>query len=367
MNLIKKSSKPRTPKLQRVNATKHFDYVISPDTSFSSAQSPRHARSLDLTSAPSTSSNSDFSTITSFRIHGSGRDEIESLCRSLGLSGTDDFGISAEAWEAARRNRSFGNVSFHDKSPSVVCSTSNQDEPRVFSGDLGFREGSDQVGEDRARVLNDYETIVNSDFSIKNNSGERGIKGVRPPQLTTSRLCTSFESKGEELGGPVKEEYHSCKKDASKVSEDATGGNNCANDRSIFPLTPPPCMSLPKHNHNRGDSIWDLVLSFGPERRKDEELNCFCGGNKTGRIRPIDLDEEDDEGIDDFRSGEMTEGFTGTSSLSTTNDDETSSTNTEAMFVVSPNGRFSRKIQSWMRGVLLGHGSFGMVYEGISE
>lgn len=369
MNLIKKSVKPRTPKLQRLNATKHFDYVISPDSSFSSLQSSPHARSLDLTSAPSTTttSNSDFSSITSFRIHGSGKDEIELLCRSLGLSGTDDFGISAEAWEAARRNRSFGNVSFHDESPLVVCSTSNQDEPRVFSVDLGFREGSDQDGEDRARVSNDDETIVNSDFSIKNNSGERGIKGVRPPQLTTSRLCPSFESKGEEPGGPLKEGYHLSKKVTSKVSEDATADNNRANDRSIFPLTPPPCMSLPKLNHNRGDSIWDLVLSFGPERRKDEELNCFCGSNKTGRIRPIDLDEEDEEGIDDFKSGEMTEGCTGTSSLSTTNDDETSSTNTEAMLVVSPNGRFSRKIKSWMRGILLGHGSFGMVYEGISE
>lgn len=345
---------------------KNFDYVISPDSSFSSSHSSRDARSIDLTSAPSTSSNSDLSSITSFRIHGSGRDEIESLCRSLGLSGTDDFGISAEAWEAARLRRSIGSASSHDKPPSAICSTSSQYEPRVFSGDLGFREGSGLVGEDRASVFNDVETIVNSNFSIKISSGEKGIKGVRPPQLTTSRLRISFDREGE-LVGPVKEECHSCKEDASRVSEDASGGDNCANQRSIFPLAPPPCMSLPKYDQKRTDSVWDLVLSFGPEGRKGEEHNGFYGDTRTRRIQPIDLDEKDDEEIDGFRSGEMTDGFTGTSSLSTTNDDETSSTNTEVMFVVSPNGRFKKNIRSWMRGVLLGHGSFGVVYEGISE
>ncbi|KAJ4796267.1 Mitogen-activated protein kinase kinase kinase 1 [Rhynchospora pubera] len=374
MNLIRKSAKPRTPKLERVNAIKkNFDYTISPDSSFSSTESSRHAKSLDLSSRPSTSSSYDFSSVTSFRIHGSGRDEIDSLCRSLGLSGTDDFGISIEAWEAARRIRSVDHTDSHDKSPLAVCSTSNQDELRVFNGDLGIRERSDQVREDSSRVLNDDETCVNSNFSTKNRSGERGIKGVRPPQLSTSHLSTSFESKGDEFPGLAREEYHSCKEGASegintlpptRVLEVTSEGVNCADDRSIFPLAPPPCMSLPKLHHNRGDSIWDLVLSFGPERGRDEEHNRDI---KASGIGSIYSDEEDDEEIDGFRAGETIEGYTGTSSLSTNNDDETSSTNTEAMFVVSPNGRFKKKIRSWMRGVLLGHGSFGMVYEGISD
>ena len=71
--------------------------------------------------------------------------------------------------------------------------------------------------------------------------------------------------------------------------------------------------------------------------------------------------------LEDLRLGELSEGFTGTSSLSTTNDDETCSTTTESMFYISPNGRFRKKIRSWNRGVLLGSGSFGTVYEGISE
>jgi mitogen-activated protein kinase kinase kinase 1 len=69
----------------------------------------------------------------------------------------------------------------------------------------------------------------------------------------------------------------------------------------------------------------------------------------------------------EWRVGETFEGFTGTSSLSTTNDDDASSTNTEPVFNISPNGKFKRNIKSWMRGALLGSGSFGTVYEGISE
>ncbi|KAG6467552.1 hypothetical protein ZIOFF_074619 [Zingiber officinale] len=40
---------------------------------------------------------------------------------------------------------------------------------------------------------------------------------------------------------------------------------------------------------------------------------------------------------------------------------------TTETFIISPNGRFKLKMKSWMRGVLLGSGSFGSVYEGISE
>uniref|UniRef100_A0A0D3FGH8 mitogen-activated protein kinase kinase kinase n=1 Tax=Oryza barthii TaxID=65489 RepID=A0A0D3FGH8_9ORYZ len=82
-------------------------------------------------------------------------------------------------------------------------------------------------------------------------------------------------------------------------------------------------------------------------------------------------EEEDDAAavltLEELRLGETSEEFTGTSSLSTTNDDETSSTTTESMFYISPNGRFRRKIRSWYRGMLLGSGSFGTVFEGISD
>ncbi|WVZ79684.1 hypothetical protein U9M48_027237 [Paspalum notatum var. saurae] len=75
------------------------------------------------------------------------------------------------------------------------------------------------------------------------------------------------------------------------------------------------------------------------------------------------------QGSIDFRgrkendAGEVL-GSGATSSLLPKNDSETSSTSTEPLFYISPN---RRKIQSWNRGVLLGTGSFGTVYEGISD
>ncbi|KAG6520408.1 hypothetical protein ZIOFF_017458 [Zingiber officinale] len=60
------------------------------------------------------------------------------------------------------------------------------------------------------------------------------------------------------------------------------------------------------------------------------------------------------------------EDFTGTSSYSTMNDDDSCSTTTETMLTILPNGRLRRRIMSWTRGVLLGNGFYGMVH-GMSE
>ncbi|VAI07506.1 unnamed protein product [Triticum turgidum subsp. durum] len=124
-------------------------------------------------------------------------------------------------------------------------------------------------------------------------------------------------------------------------------------------LKPPPSMALPPAS--QAGSTWDILLSFAPEEQGQPQA-----------IRSVpdfgDPDAEDEDAaevltLEDLRLGESSEEFTGTSSISTTNDDET----TESMFYISPNGRFKRKIRSWSRGVLLGSGSFGTVYEGISD
>ena len=115
-------------------------------------------------------------------------------------------------------------------------------------------------------------------------------------------------------------------------------------------LKPPPSMALPAVCG--AGSTWDILRSFAPDEKEHAPAS---------RSQAVVLT------LEDLRLGELSEGFTGTSSLSTTNDDETCSTTTESMFYISPNGRFRRKIRSWNRGVLLGSGSFGTVYEGISE
>ncbi|RWW46792.1 hypothetical protein BHE74_00047262 [Ensete ventricosum] len=118
-------------------------------------------------------------------------------------------------------------------------------------------------------------------------------------------------------------------------------------------LPPPPYMSLPAIDGM--DSAWDIVRSFAPE---DKDNNTFGACDDDG------TDEEDNTTeVMDARLGETSEGSTGTSSYSTMNvDDDKSSLSTE-----TSNGKFKRNIKSWMRGRLLGSGSYGTVYEGISK
>ncbi|CAL5053402.1 unnamed protein product [Urochloa decumbens] len=104
-------------------------------------------------------------------------------------------------------------------------------------------------------------------------------------------------------------------------------------------LKPPPSMVLPVARW--AGSTWDILRSFAP----DEEQH-FPGHQ--------DAVKEDEEN----------------SLLSTKKDDGTSSTTNESMFYISQNKMVRKKmikIRPWNRGVLLGSGSFGTVYEGISN
>jgi hypothetical protein len=117
-------------------------------------------------------------------------------------------------------------------------------------------------------------------------------------------------------------------------------------------------------------SAWDIVQSFAPREQGSEpgeRVDTRCNSDTEEESEAEDGVAAVEGELKELRIGETFEGLTGTSSLSTTNDDDASSTTTEAMFIISPNGKFKRKIKSWMRGALLGSGSFGMVYEGISE
>ena len=122
-------------------------------------------------------------------------------------------------------------------------------------------------------------------------------------------------------------------------------------------LKPPPSVALPQAC--LVGSTWDILQSFAPAEQG--QAPAIRSGHD------LDAQEYEDEAevltLDDLILGETSEEFTGMSSISTMNDDETA----DPMFYISPNGRFKRKIRSWSRGMLLGSGSFGTVYEGISE
>ncbi|XP_058097220.1 mitogen-activated protein kinase kinase kinase 1-like [Magnolia sinica] len=155
-----------------------------------------------------------------------------------------------------------------------------------------------------------------------------------------------------------------------RVGDEASSGGI----RGVRPpvLSPPPAMSRPVVDMSC--STWDILRSLAPD---DDGASSL----------PVRYRSEDEENGEDEESGENEEvdgavgggdegrgvrlgetaDLTGSCSFSTSNDDDSSSTTTEAMFVISPDGKFKRNIKSWIRGGLLGSGSFGTVYEGISD
>ncbi|TVU47652.1 hypothetical protein EJB05_07258 [Eragrostis curvula] len=313
------------PRLERRNASKNIGYDAANFCSYPPSPTPTSvAASVPASLAGSPACSLDL--VNSFRIGGSGDGggDVALLCQSLGLSGPDDFAIPLADWEAHKAVR----LSSASSSPSSARATPARDSPAPNSPlrpedpahpadaepELPAAKPRDAPIEaiDRPARVDPPEPAPRLD--AKRVAGEGGIKGVRPP--------------------PV--------------------------------LKPPPSMAMPAVC--RAGSTWDILASFAP----DEEEHALTSRSGGGFGRPEEDDANDEDAavslmLEELRLGETSEDFTGTSSLSTTNDDETCSTTTESMFYISPNGRFRRKIRSWNRGVLLGSGSFGTVYEGISD
>ncbi|XP_020584702.1 mitogen-activated protein kinase kinase kinase 1-like [Phalaenopsis equestris] len=283
----------RRPKLEQRNACKKINYEI-PWASPSWRNSPALVtHCLDLSPGA-------YSDQTSFRIGGSVEGEIDLLCRSLGLSGPEDFAIPAAAWEASLKARSSCDLVL--RSPFVKCESSSK-PPQILPSVL------DCLAETKAKVP--------------------GAETLRSSALVTSPATVSI------LSPPP--------------------------GRSV--LARPPLMKLPELDGT--SSTWDIVRSFAPPDESDE--GCKRKSFDSDEEKKVRVGVEVREAMDEMGaiSGEISEDCTG--SFSTSNDDDSSSTTTESMFLISPNGRIKRNIGSWMRGQLLGSGSFGTVYEGISD
>ncbi|XP_039041669.1 mitogen-activated protein kinase kinase kinase 1-like isoform X1 [Hibiscus syriacus] len=287
----------RKPRLERRNAAKHIDYDAA---SFSS--------SLDDSSSSSLITRSlDLSQKTSFRIQGTDG-EFDLICRTLGLSGPEDFSIPAAAWEARRNRSSSSDVPLRSK-------LNRLDSPK----------------EETDKIKDDTQVIVS--------------------ELAERVMATELKSNASW---------------ASNVS-DGGGSNGIKGTRLPVIIKPPPVMKLLVIDN--ACSNWDLFRDFAPE-----------GGK--GCMAPVQLhsssDEEEVEGEEGGGNEENSEeenlmriGETAAlseSCLSTTsNDEDSSSSTTEPTSTISPNGRFKRTITYWEKGELLGRGSFGSVFEGISD
>ncbi|RDX84366.1 Mitogen-activated protein kinase kinase kinase 1, partial [Mucuna pruriens] len=298
----KTRGKHQQPKLERRNAAKHFEYDAASSSSSrdsSASSSLLYTRSME------------FYDRTSFRIEGV-EGEFDRICRSLGLSGPEDFSIPAAAWEAMKL-----------RSSSDLLPRLNRGE---FDEETKEKEEIEGVEtEDRARVLDDCVPAESSGCCTSGGS-DGGIKGFRPPMLK-----------------------------------------------------PPPGVRVSVVDDTC--STWDLLKDFAPkgeggkgtyvelsdsddddDRKEKEEQEVEEEEEDVGGVRVKSEEEENAARIEDV-VGDL-------SGFSTSNEDDTSSTTTGPRSNnISPNGRIKRFITAgnWQKGELLGRGTFGSVYEGISE
>ncbi|XWS23809.1 hypothetical protein CRYUN_Cryun28dG0047500 [Craigia yunnanensis] len=316
----------RKPRLERRNAAKHIDYDAASFSSSLDDSSPSSSlitRSLDLSDK------------TSFRVQGTDG-EFDRICRILGLSGPEDFSIPDAAWEA-RKIRSSSDLL-----------------PRSRLNRL------DSPKEETAMVKDGTEVNV---VELSDRVLATGLTGDDSAELKLSECCFSDRIA---VDATITTEL---KSNACGVSYVVGGGGSNGIKGARPPiLKPPPVMKLPVIDN--ACSTWDLFRNFAPE-------------DDRGCVVPVHLDSSSDEEEDKGEEGGVNEenakeeenlmriGETAvlseSCSFSTSNDDDSSSTKSEPMSNISPNGRFKRTITYWEKGELLGRGSFGSVFEGISD
>ncbi|XP_031098100.1 mitogen-activated protein kinase kinase kinase 1-like [Ipomoea triloba] len=307
------AAKP-SPKLERSIALRNIDYEPSTSSSSADGSTSRSRRSLELESKWSRSQELDSS--KSIRIDGTGG-EIEDLFRCLGVS-MEDFEIPVDKLEASN-------------------SRSSSDTPPPVTVSLKI-EADDS---ENSKIL--IESQRHIDCGIGDIVSKAAVCGI------VSRLGDSVRSNN----------VISNETAAAVLIPCNDGGGGIKGARPPI-LAPPPFRSLPVHDY--ACSTWDIVKSFGP--KDDGELGI------TLRTLPgVQNDAQEDEVVENDIATRIMNGVLSASCsfTSNSNDDDCSSTTTEPMSVVSPNGKYMRIITGWQKGQPLGSGSFGTVYEGIAD
>ncbi|XP_019181037.1 PREDICTED: mitogen-activated protein kinase kinase kinase 1-like [Ipomoea nil] len=312
------AAKP-SPKLERSIALRNVDYEPSTSSSSGDGSTSRTGRSLELDSKWSRSLELDGS--KSIRIDGSGG-EIDDVFRCLARLGVsmEDFEIPVAKLEASNSSSSSDTPPPVKDSLRIEADDSENSKIRIESKshidcDIGGIVSCQKAAVcgivsrlgDSVRSNNVISNETEPSILIPCNDGGGGIKGARPPILA-----------------------------------------------------PPPFRSLPVPDD--ACSTWDIVNSFGP--KDDGEL-----GFTLRTLRGVQNDAGEDEEVENDVGTRIMNGVLSASCsfTSNSNDDDCSSTTTEPMSVVSPNGKYMRIITGWQKGQPLGSGSFGTVYEGIAD
>lgn len=330
--------KPR-PKLERRDAMRNVDY--DPSTSSDESFSLRPTRSLDF---------SPMGDKKSFRVGSEA--EIEVVYRALGFSEPEDFGISSADWDSrkvrsssdlfprSRLNDRLELLKLESQPETVAVVAAEQIRPAQMSTFTTEGDGEHSVDFPRSRLEDAPELL-----KFKVQPIQRGDKHI-PIKID------QLNSKGESIN-------------LNKLGQLAPGGagrgggGGIKGARPPF-LAPPPSMSIPVIDNS--GSTWDLMKSFAPDSRSSSFANVREFESSDDDEADVGFLEREQTRAVDIATSSVSPSFTTTS-----HDDDSCSSSSTTTDNISPNGRFKGRITYWQKGDLLGRGSFGSVYEGISE
>ena len=297
----------RKPKLERRNALKYSSSEY--DAGSSPSDDTLYTRSME------------FYDRTSFRIEGV-EGEFDRICRSLGLSGPEDFAIPAAAWEA---------IKFRYSSDIL---------PRLKLDNLDIPE--EEEGEEELKV--------NEDIIV--NSVEEGKLSEKHGDSSSVRVRVRVRVR--------------------EIDESSTGIKG-----TRPPMLKPPPGARVQVVDDSTCSTWDLLRDLAPQGGEGLPLNHSneqreVAEKEEGEVGTKESPKrEEEQNVDNAaRIAENVAGLSESCSFSTSNEDDSSSSTTDPTSNnISPQGRIKRIItaESWQKGEFLGGGSFGSVYEGISE
>nr|BAA09057.1 mitogen-activated protein kinase [Arabidopsis thaliana] len=327
-------------RLERRDAARNINYAAASCSSSS-------AEDLSVSTSSLMTRSLEFPEPTSFRI-GGGVGEMDRIYRSLGVSGPDDLAISFDAWEACKKRSSSDVVNrfksfdldkvrdqdLSEEGPSGVVVGSDSMNHKVQGQDLSEAGPSGGIVTELSEIGN---LITPVDRLVADGVVENRRVMERTPTIVKSKgylVPNNVVAVGVGVGGGIK---------------------------GLRPpvLKPPPAMKRPPIDH-RGSS-WDFLTHFAPSetvKRPSSSSSSSEDGcdEEEGKEEEAEAEEMGARFIQLGDTADETCSFT-------TNEGDSSSTVSNTSPIYPDGGAI---ITSWQKGQLLGRGSFGSVYEGIS-
>ncbi|KAJ0233250.1 Mitogen-activated protein kinase kinase kinase 9 [Hirschfeldia incana] len=337
-------------KLERIGALKNVKY----DAASSSSSSSADDLSVSTSSLMTRSLEVDR---TSFRIGGSGDGELDRIYKSLGVSGPDDLAISFDAWEASMLRSSSEVINRFNSFDHDPSGDADSDIGSLAGGTKENKRGLERVMSRGYLVPSSGDNVV-ADVVVAvggTKENKRGLERVMSRGYLVPSSGDNVVADVVVTVGGIKENKRGLERLMSKGYRVPSSGDNVVADvvavggiKGVRPsvLKPPPAKRPPIDHHG---SSWDFLTHLGPE---DEVVKrpSSSSSSSSDKGEEVETQERLLDTADESCSFTTNEGGDSSSSVSNT----------------SPVYTSGSVITSWLKGQLLGRGSFGSVYEGIS-